>query len=333
MVMTGRLHKGDENGDTQYAYASLVLRSKIAYYGHSNTAPSLEIEESGKDKKRRFVFTCPENNVIIGQMHEGDENGHTYYKHAEFYFNNNLITTENHKWSDWVQESGKKSKGLSEFICPLNTVITGREHSGDENGETRYRYSEIFMAINGNKIKLFTTDSFTTEKIKESSANWSSSPENKAMTGRYHKGDENGDTNYTYSFIYQDDQSITTENHKWSDWVQESGKKSKGLSEFICPLNTVITGREHSGDENGETRYRYSEIFIDGVPCATYNNHWSAEKKESSGEWALAKNCEVMTGRRHEGDENGQSKYQFSSIGVSPTVTDSVKVNKAEHYV
>ena len=216
MVMTGRLHKGDENGDTQYAYASLVLRSKIAYYGHSNTAPSLEIEESGKDKKRRFVFTCPENNVIIGQMHEGDENGHTYYKHAKFYLNNNLITTEN---------------------------------------------------------------------------------------------------------------------HKWSDWVQESGKKSKGLSEFICPLNTVITGREHSGDENGETRYRYSEIFIDGVPCATYNNHWSAEKKESSGEWALAKTCEVMTGRRHEGDENGQSKYQFSSIGVSPTVTDSVKVNKAEHYV
>ncbi|NEO82555.1 hypothetical protein, partial [Moorena sp. SIO4G3] len=77
---------------------------------------------------------------------------------------------------------------------------------------------------------------------------------------------------------------------------------------------TVLTGREHKGDENGETRYRYSKIQYNGIYCGLNDSIWSNNIKESSGNWSIATTNKVMTGRQHSGDENGETKYQYSSI-------------------
>ena len=38
--------------------------------------------------------------------------------------------------SKWIKESA------SSYICPPDTIMIGREHQGDENGNTRYKYTE-----------------------------------------------------------------------------------------------------------------------------------------------------------------------------------------------
>lgn len=48
--------------------------------------------------------------------------------------------------------SGMKESG-SYFLCPSNTVMTGRYHKGDENGQTQYEYATLkAVDVNGNLV-------------------------------------------------------------------------------------------------------------------------------------------------------------------------------------
>jgi len=312
-IIVGRWHKGDENGDTQYKYAQLIAAPLLVSYNIDRVIVSDKIQESGKKTGGTSSFICPSDAVIVGRWHKSDENGDTQYKYTNLFFNYEKLTIKNHQWSPWIQESGKGSGGTSEFMCPGHTILTGREHKGDENGETRYRYSQVFFK----DIQLQVIDTVVSDDLKESSGNWSTAPTNKAMTGRQHSGDENGETKYYYSYLYfplDDENILQTTDHQWSLWIQESGKGSGGTSEFICPSNTVLTGREHKGDENGDTRYRYSMIRYNGIYCEINSLSWSGNIKESSGNWSTAPTNGVMTGRQHSGDENGMTKYQYSGV-------------------
>ena len=314
-AMIGRWHQGDENGDTQYRYGPLIKGNNLCYYDSKDIRTSNKIQESGKNSGGTSSFICPDNTVIVGRWHKGDENGETQYKYVNLYFNDSLVRTKNHQWSGWIQESGKSTGGYSQFICPANTVLTGREHKGDENGNTRYRFSEIYSATPEGELPLCTIDPVWTDPINESSGQWSDAPENKVMTGRKHHGDENGNTEYVYSFVYyKPGSAVATRDHKWSDWMQESGKNSGGHSEFICPDNTILTGREHKGDENGNTRYRYSEVYQDKLISETFNGRWSKKVNESSGVWLTASDRKVMNGRWHEGDENGKTMNHYVNV-------------------
>ncbi len=323
-VMVGRWHKGDENGETQYKFSNLVIGDNISYYETGNVEESNKIQESGKDSGGTSFFICPDNTVMVDRWHEGDENGETQYKYVGLYFNDELIITQNHKWSDWIQESGKNGNGYSEFNCPSDTVITGREHKGDENGDTRYRYSEIYIRTYTSEIKLQTIDFVQSDLIKESSGVWPTVPVNKVMVGRKHWGDENGNTEYTFRYIfYETDDSIITHNHEWSDWIQESGKNGNGVSLFECPIDTVMTGRQHKGDENGDTRYRYSTVLLNNIPLKTEFEMWSNRVIESSGEWLIAPIPKVMVGRYHQGDENGETMNLYFDIAFNTIIEES----------
>jgi len=149
-----------------------------------------KIGTSEKIKESESNFTCPENTVMIGRIHHGDENAATQYVYGLLTLNDVVCTVFNVKESEWIKES------QSVFICPENTVIIGREHTGDENGNTRYKYANV-------RLRIFT---------------------------------------------------LVRANEQWSDWVKESD------SDYISPPNTVMIGREHRGDENAKTRYRYANI-------------------------------------------------------------------------
>ena len=55
-------------------------------------------------------------------------------------------------------QTRKRTDGIKEknsyFLCPSNTVLTGRCHSGDVNGISEYKFSGLqAIDINGETIK------------------------------------------------------------------------------------------------------------------------------------------------------------------------------------
>ncbi|WP_166367078.1 hypothetical protein [Pseudomonas akapageensis] len=76
-VMTGRSHEGDENGDTEYTCAK--VKDKWGdYLQVIEVAWGYNAAEGGSDKKGH-EYVCPDNQVMIGRYHEGDEHGETRY--------------------------------------------------------------------------------------------------------------------------------------------------------------------------------------------------------------------------------------------------------------
>jgi len=177
------------------------------------------IDESGtaalRDDKGS-VFLCPKDDqVIVGRMHLGDENGKTSYKYGALSFINDGVS-KNYEYklsdvfySDYMKESD------SSFICLDGALIVGREHIGDENGKTRYAYKKLYArkksAKNDSDWILCKRYSDERKEVctKESSGKWAEDlviiksgtavpgPEKSyyaPMYGRSHKGDENKDT-------------------------------------------------------------------------------------------------------------------------------------------
>ncbi|WP_420125976.1 hypothetical protein [Longimicrobium sp.] len=316
-VIVGRWHSGDENGYTRYWYARLLSAALIPYYNDEEVETSPGIQESGKSSGGQSSFICPDNYVIVGRSHDGDENGLTYYKYVALRYNDDVLMTSDPVWSDWMQESGTSSSGYSEFVCPPGTVMTGREHKGDENGDTRYRYSRLwFLQEDGGRVQVDTRVMTEGVSVTESSGQWAIAPENQVMTERRHQGDENGTTTYAFSYCHLvlDADDVTVGPALWTGWMQESGKSSVGYSEFICPPGAVMTGREHQGDENGNTRYQYADVRYNGLLTSTTPGAWSTPERESSGTLQMAPVGEVMVGRKHSGDENGYTEYKYSYI-------------------
>lgn len=94
-----------------------------------------------------------------------------------------------------------------------------------------------------------------------------------------------------------------------------AGMKESG-SYFLCPSNTVMTGRYHKGDENGQTQYATAIIKIDGKTTILEEGINSTSIKESSGIWFKTDENRVMTGRHHSGDEKGETIYYQGYIRI-----------------
>lgn len=150
------------------------------------------------------------------------------------------------------------------------------------------------------------------------------------IIGRMHKGDENGETSYKYgrlSFVGKNviDELFSKYTLVFSEIrTSESQKESK--SDFQCPPSCVIVGRHHEGDENAQTYYYYREVWVkkkidrdDKKVRLSNDAPVKKECKESDGTWMQSEYAEdkyteyrPMTGRKHSGDENGQTYYDFS---------------------
>lgn len=96
-------------------------------------------------KEKNSYFLCPNDTVLTGRCHSGDENGKTWYEYsalAAFDENGNSvqgdIKIEDIQWSSWIKESSGNG-----FDADNNRIIVGREHKGDENGNTRYAIGKV----------------------------------------------------------------------------------------------------------------------------------------------------------------------------------------------
>ncbi|WP_217370373.1 hypothetical protein [Nonomuraea antri] len=146
-----------------------------------------------------------------------------------------------------------------------------------------------------------------TQTVKESSGTPVLCPTNQVLLGRSHSGDENGNTTYYCGLILIDGQQVRVGAPSWSSSQRESN------SFFAAPGDHVLVGRSHSGDENGSTRYATATMSAWGRTVELTSYRWSPSQRESSS-YSKAGDYEVMVGRQHVGDENGQTQYQYARI-------------------
>ncbi|MFB7504824.1 hypothetical protein [Streptomyces broussonetiae] len=146
-----------------------------------------------------------------------------------------------------------------------------------------------------------------TQTVKESSGFPVLCPTNQVLLGRSHSGDENGNTTYYCGLILIDGQQVRVSPPTWSSSQRESN------SFFAASANQVLVGRQHSGDENGPTKYATATMSAGGREVELTSHRWSPGQRESSS-YSKSGDDEVMVGRQHSGDENGQTRYQYARI-------------------
>ena len=149
-------------------------------------------------------------------------------------------TDSGRTWSDAVPEQG------SNYSCPSNRILTGRQHVEDENGLTRYECATAVQSGTNVSVR----DRVWSPGLKESDGIYFVCPMNKIMTGRAHDGDENGQTRYECATASRAGRDLTVTLQAWSDEIGEAN------SVYNCPAGQFLVGRWHKDDENGPTKYR-----------------------------------------------------------------------------
>lgn len=181
------------------------------------------------------------------------------------------------------------------------------------------------------KIRIIPNVRSLSSSMKESDSYYLC-PTNTVMTGRYHDDDENGQTQYEYATLRAVDENgktvsgtITVEDVQWSSPVSESS------SNFNAPSNRVIVGRQHEGDENGDTQYATAVVKFNGQATFVEDIIMSDPIKESAGIWFKTDGVRVMTGRRHSGDENDNTTYYSGTIVTTEEPIREIKVIVSLH--
>ncbi|MBO3750521.1 hypothetical protein J5X84_30975 [Streptosporangiaceae bacterium NEAU-GS5] len=139
----------------------------------------------------------------------------------------------------------------STFLCPPNQVLTSRQHIGDENGRTQYTCSRILI----NSELVTVSSDLENAVLRERDSNYTARADF-AMVARSHKGDENGSTTYSAAAMSWHGRTVGLTNYRWTIPMRESSHIGQAA------FNEVMTGRKHSGDENGNTSYQFATVTV-----------------------------------------------------------------------
>ncbi|MFI6509933.1 hypothetical protein ACIBCT_20210 [Streptosporangium sp. NPDC050855] len=100
--------------------------------------------------------------------------------------------------------------------------------------------------------------------------------------------------------------TIRTE-RTYNETVWEDG------AQFTCPPNMVMTGRSHYGDESRQTTYHCSRILINEEQVEVHSGDWTRRQWEARSDFS-APNNQVIVGRWHDDDENGDTRYRTAAL-------------------
>ena len=90
------------------------------------------------------------------------------------------------------------------------------------------------------------------------------------------------------------------------------------LSTDLEDRSRVLTGRQHTEDENGMTRYQTGIVKFNGKKAkVTHYPEADLVVRESGGLEVFPKDNLVMIGIKHSGDENGLTTYCQGYIVIS----------------
>ncbi|GAA3000432.1 hypothetical protein [Streptosporangium longisporum] len=174
------------------ALTALAAMGVAAPAPASAAAVRVEVVGAHAGTVREWIdpFTCPTNTVLTGRAHYGDENAPTTYYCSFILIDGEQAQVHIGEWTS------RKKENSSDYSAPDHHAVVGRWHEGDENGYTRYRHATVFWR--GRQVLL--ADGDVTAGYRESNHTWQAG-ENKVMTGRLHRGDENGTTNYRFATV------------------------------------------------------------------------------------------------------------------------------------
>jgi len=149
-------------------------------------------------------YNAAKNSIIVGRMHNGDENGYTYYRTGKpeiIYTSTPIRDIKIELIKGETTDAQKQSNSNFEYSVPQ--VIIGRTHSGDENGYTHLTVATLKVDDNY-IIKKGSIQEVV--KVQESSGKWAFFKDSNGnylpMTGIKHKGDENENSTYSFSYYY-----------------------------------------------------------------------------------------------------------------------------------
>jgi len=171
-------------------------------------------------------------------------------------------------------QSNPLKESSSEFACPFYDVLTGRSHTGDENGTTYYEYSSLkAIDATGNRL----TGNITVEDVrwepsfKESVAGAGfTAVVGRVITGRKHSGDENGQTAYQTGVIKFNGMATTIN----TDVTSTANVSESRIGWYRTGQFQLMTGRHHSGDENGPTNFTSATcVFDPNTPIPAPSNY------------------------------------------------------------
>lgn len=148
-ILVGRVHDGDENGQTKCKFATPVIdKQKLPEWVSDvviRNTRTVEMKESKSD------FRCNDGEVILGRIHNGDENGTTAYfvgelalalkvdEYVDLFARGCFVHT------DCEEKTCKESDG--DIMEVDGKCIVGRKHIGDENANTTYTFAKIAVAL------------------------------------------------------------------------------------------------------------------------------------------------------------------------------------------
>ncbi|ATB30172.1 hypothetical protein [Melittangium boletus] len=172
-------------------------------------------------------------------------------------------------------DSSSMKESNSSYTCPSDKVLTGRMHTGDENGQTTYQCASLEAIDADTLAPISGTIRIEAQNwsgnIKESSGTWYNAPAGMVLIGRAHDGDENGNTRYRPARITLNGRAIEIIDSKTSGDIKESSG-----TWFKTETRQVMTGRMHKGDENKYTQYKSGTMRVTGSAS-------SAPQAEGSG--------------------------------------------------
>jgi len=158
------------------------------------------------------------------------------------------------------------------------------------------------------------------KSIKESANVYFYCPSGQVMTGRSHSGDENGDTKYQCGKLLANGEPVVVNGTHESPRMRESG------SNFRCQSNSIMIARWHNGDENGDSRYKCTYPFYNGMEMIITDQMMVGPKKESSSTFSSVGDKKIIVGRKHDGDENGNTVMYYAGLKgyVDPNSNDDI---------
>ncbi|MDG9885532.1 hypothetical protein N7650_22070 [Pseudomonas sp. GD04058] len=132
--LIARRHRGDEY---QKGWTAYQCGKAFQFQAIPIKDPKLirEVHEAAG-----IEFICPENQVMTGREHDGDENGATrYYCGTPYDYWDRPLQVKPDKWF-WTPDENIEHTAA----CPENMFMIGRYHKGDEEEPSRYLCARVF---------------------------------------------------------------------------------------------------------------------------------------------------------------------------------------------
>ncbi|MCI0910838.1 hypothetical protein [Pseudomonas putida] len=99
-----------------------------------------------------------------------------------------------------------------------------------------------------------------------------------------------------------------------SDEIESAPISESGGHYFSCPANTVMTGRDHDGGVDGNTRYRCATPKVNGHALTVTPMGWSDTQREDDSAFSCQPFGRVMVGHWHQGLYSGPSRVRCATV-------------------